>query len=126
VSQVSFDVRPFAEHVPDSGPDPTHKNPESVEKGAGMIELGFYIGEHRLVLQSLKAGAFTDLFENGDPTTDKAAESASSSSSGAQQQPTASEAADATAARIAELEQRIAQLEQPPAAAGDQSDPQHG
>lgn len=80
---ASFKITPFAEHVPDAGPDPDHKAPHTVEAGAGQIELGFYIGEHRVVFSSLKAGAFTDLFENGDPTGGKPAKGlAASSSSG--------------------------------------------
>jgi hypothetical protein len=117
VNGISFDVQPFAEHVPDSGPDPTHKNPASVEKGAGMIELGFYIGEHRVVLQSLKAGAYTDLFEKGDPTTGNAAESTSSNSSSTSSQ------APADDERYAALEQRIAELEQRPPAEAEQQPP---
>jgi hypothetical protein len=109
MSNVAFNAQPFAEHVPDSGPDADHKNPGSVEQGAGMIELGFYVGDNRIVLTSLKAGAYTDLFEGGDPTTGKPAEGSTSSS--ASDEPAASGDDD----RIAQLEQRIAELEQQPA-----------
>ena len=125
MSLESFSVRPFAEHVPDPGPDPTHKNPASVEAGAGMIELGFYIGEHRLVLQSLKAGALTDLFEDGDPTTGKLAEGAGASSSSSSTSPPPAASSDATTERLAELEQRVAQLETPADAGGEQPQPPH-
>ena len=100
---LSFPVRPFAEHVPDAGPDADHLNPSTVEPGAGMIEFGFYLGDHRVVLSSLKAGAFTELFENGDPTTGKPAASATDGSS--------SSSSDADKARIAELEAQVAELE---------------
>jgi hypothetical protein len=85
MSNLSFNVQPFAEHVPDPGPDADHKNPGSVETGAGMIDIGFYVGDNRIVLTSLKAGAYTDLFENGDPTTGKPAEGVASSSSSSDQ-----------------------------------------
>ena len=45
MTNLAFNVRPFAEHVPDSGPDSEHKNPATVEAGAGMLELGFYVGD---------------------------------------------------------------------------------
>lgn len=78
---ASFKITPFAEHVPDGGPAADHKAPHTVEQGAGSIELGFYIGDHRVVFSSLKAGAFTDLFENGDPTSGKPAKGLAASSS---------------------------------------------
>lgn len=112
---LSFDVRPFAEHEPDPGPDADHLNPKTVEPGAGFIDFGFYVGDHRVVLSRLKAGAFTELFENGDPTTGKPAASASSSSSSAQ--------SDADKAKIAELEAHVAELEAA-ASAQTQGDPQ--
>lgn len=113
----SFEVRPFAEHVPDSGPDAEHLRPDTVEPGAGFIDFGFYIGDHRVVLSRLKAGAFTDLFENGDPTTGKPAQSSSTSSS--------SQSSDADKARIAELEAQLAdaQAAKPPDSQGDPPPP---
>lgn len=87
MSRQAFKVEPFAEHVPDSGPDDQHKNPGSVEQGAGQIELGFYIGDHRIVLSSLKAGAFTDLFEKGDPTSGKLAKGLAKAGSSSKKQP---------------------------------------
>jgi hypothetical protein len=84
---AAFKVQPFAEHIPDSGPDPDHKAPHTVEQGAGQIELGFYIGEHRVVLSSLKAGAFTDLFDKGDPTSGKPAKGLAASSSSSKKSP---------------------------------------
>jgi len=117
MSLISFNVQPFAEHVPDSGPDVDHKNPGSVETGAGMLEIGFYVGDNRIVLTSLKAGAYTDLFENGDPTTGKPAEGSTSSSSSGEPDTSAGDE------RIAQLEQRIAELEQRPPADNEQTPP---
>ena len=117
MSAASFNVKPFAEHVPDSGPDPEHKNPDTVETGAGQIEVGFYVGDTRIVLTSLKAGAFTELFEDDDPRTGKPADGQSSSSS------TDEPKASGDDERIAQLEQRIAELEQRPPAEGEQQPP---
>lgn len=118
MSLESFPVEPFAEHVPDAGAPPDHKNPDSVELGAGMLELGFYVGDSRIVLASLKAGAYTELFKDGDPTSGKPAQPASSSSASdagnGGQQP-AQPAQPATASTASDAGNGEQQQPQPPA-----------
>lgn len=110
MTRVSFSVQPFAEHVPDSPPEADHPKPESVEPGAGFLELGFYVGGQRIVMQSIRAGAFTELFDDGDPTSGKPADGTTASSTASEPTP------DERDAKIADLEAKIAELEQAQAA----------
>jgi len=45
----------YAVHVPDPGAPPDHVRPDTVELGAGMIEVGVDLGGRRLALQRYKA-----------------------------------------------------------------------
>lgn len=103
-------VQAFAEYVPDEGAPVDHPNPRAYEPGAGFIELGFYIGGKRVVLQTIRAGAFPELFHDDDPTTGKLKSSAAASS------PTSEPEPDERDQTIAELQARIAELEQAQAA----------
>lgn len=46
----------YAVHVPDPGPDQGHPRPESVELGAGHVEVGVVVDGARIPLARVKAG----------------------------------------------------------------------
>jgi len=45
----------YAVHIADEGAPPDHVRPDTVEQGAGMIEVGVELGGRRLALQRFKA-----------------------------------------------------------------------
>jgi hypothetical protein len=57
---------PYVEHVPDEGPAGTHPRPDTVERGAGFIELGFLVDGVKVRLARVKAGGVFDDLRRAD------------------------------------------------------------
>jgi hypothetical protein len=59
----------YVEHVPDVGPTSEHPRPDSVERGAGTIEVGVEVDGARIVLARKKAGGVFDDIERAKQST---------------------------------------------------------
>lgn len=57
---------PYVVYVPDEGPIGTHPRPETVERGAGFVELGFEFDGVRVPLARKKAGGVLDDLRRAD------------------------------------------------------------
>jgi hypothetical protein len=54
------DVKLYAAHIDDTPPDADHLRPDTVEQGAGSLEVGVLIDGVKKVLYRGKAGGFLD------------------------------------------------------------------
>jgi hypothetical protein len=75
VGKTYENVKLYAEHIDDSPPDPDHLRPETVERGAGMLEVGVVIDGVKKALYRHKAGGFLDDLQRAKDAKQAAQES---------------------------------------------------
>lgn len=54
----------YVRHIPDAGPDPNHPRPDSVELGAGTLEVGVTVAGVDIPLADLKASDYVQRIQD--------------------------------------------------------------
>ena len=69
MSDYFDNVKLYLKHFPDPGPDPTHPRPDTVEQGAGILQVGVNVNGVEIPLVDVKASDYVQRIEDAQKTS---------------------------------------------------------